>query len=547
MRLSISAKIFLGFAAVIASFGTVSVFAVVRMHHIANGLALVTQSYQPLTRLGAQLESSHRSSEQATQRLLGERDVRTQRALLVLARDYHPRATREKVRAAQQVIQAARERSPGDAELAFLDRIDGLLSAALLRYDEYARAGEAVERIIDRLEKPRGEELAALRNELDAEVRRLKKIEAAIVARFNDFSGELEQRIDLRVHEAGREERATALFVIVFSLAAMAAGLGVTAFAQRTVAPVRRLTEAVKAVGEGRSAPEIDVRADDEVGVLAREFNDMARKLADRERQLSEKTAELLRSERFAAIGRLASQITHEIRNPLASLSLNAELLEEQMREGTLDSPEDREEARSILAAMAREVERLTEVTEEYLVFARLPRAAVEPVDLGEEVEEILDFVEPELRAAGVRLERDRPAGSLQALADRGQLRQVLLNLVRNAREASSRGGRIAVRVRAAPPQRVALEVEDEGPGVPEEIRARVFEPFFSTKERGTGLGLALVQQIAHEHGGEVECGVAAAGGARFTVLLRAAPPATGLPDSGGLGAASAIGVREVA
>lgn len=535
-RLSIPAKIFLGFAVVIACFGTVSLFAVARMHRIAEGLALVTRTYQPLTRLGAQLESSHRSSEQATVRLLGERDVRTQRALLLLARDYHPRATREKVRASQRLVQQARDLPSGVAEEAFLDRLDGLLSAALLRYDEYARVGQDVERVIDRLERAPPEEVAALRNELDAEVRRLKKIEAAIVARFNDFSGELDDRINLRVLEAGREERRTALFVLVFSVAAIVVGFFATALSQRILAPIRRLREAAKEVGEGRFAGEITVGSDDDLGQLAHEFNAMARKLADRERQLSEKTEQLLRSERLAAIGRLASQITHEIRNPLSSISLNAELLDEQLTMESFADAASRDEARAIIAAMAREVERLTEVTEEYLRFARLPKPSLGPVDLNEEVSDHLDFLLPELRAAGVGLERVLADEQPVALADSDQLRQVLLNLVRNAREAAGEGGNVTVRTGIDAEGRVLLIVEDDGPGIPADVADRLFEPFFSTKERGTGLGLSLVQQIVHEHGGEVSCGGSASGGARVTVTF--------LAESSGTSESSAINVE---
>lgn len=524
MRLSIPAKIFLGFAVVIACFGTVSLFAVARMHRIAEGLALVTRTYQPLTRLGAQLESSHRSSEQATVRLLGEHDVRTQRALLLLARDYHPRATREKVRAAQRLIQQARDLPSGVAEEAFLDRIDGLLSAALLRYDEYARVGIEVEKVIDRLERAPADAVPALRTELDAEVRRLKKIEAAIVARFNDFSGELDDRINLRVREAGREERRTALFVLVFSVAAIVVGFFATALSQRILAPIRRLREAAKEVGEGRFAGEITVGSDDDLGQLAREFNAMARKLADRERQLSEKTEQLLRSERLAAIGRLASQITHEIRNPLSSISLNAELLEEQLATESFTDAESRAEARALIAAMAREVERLTEVTEEYLRFARLPKPSLAPVDLNDEVGDHLDFLLPELRAAGVGLVRDLSDDNPTAHADSDQLRQVLLNLVRNAREAAGEGGCVTVRTATGADGRVELVVEDDGPGVPDDVVDRLFEPFFSTKDRGTGLGLSLVQQIVHEHQGVVRCDRGSSGGARFTVILPASP-----------------------
>jgi two-component system NtrC family sensor kinase len=304
--------------------------------------------------------------------------------------------------------------------------------------------------------------------------------------------------------------------VLVFSLVAAGIGLFVTVVAQRTLRPIRQLTQAVKALGEGRFAGPTPEGADDELGLLAREFNAMARNLAERDRELAEKTHELLQSERLAAVGRMAAQITHEIRNPLASLSLNAELLSEQLSAG---DGADVTEARALVAAMAREVDRLAEVTEEYLRFARLPRPVVAQVDAGELVEEFLSFTAPELAAQGIRLERRLEAGPLPVRADDGQLRQVLLNLVRNARDAAGPGGTVTVSARADGGQ-VELGVADDGPGIPDAVRERMFEPFFTTKPQGTGLGLAVVRQIVRDHAGELVCETAPGQGTRMTVRL---------------------------
>jgi signal transduction histidine kinase len=217
-------------------------------------------------------------------------------------------------------------------------------------------------------------------------------------------------------------------------------------------------------------------------------------------------------------VGRLAAQITHEIRNPLSSLSLNTELLEEQIESG-LDDLEAKGEARSLVKAMAREVDRLTGVTEEYLRFARMPKPTYSAVDLNDAMDELLAFMGPELAAAGVEAKRDWSEEPPRVKADAGQLRQVVLNLVRNAREAAGRGGHIRLRTRIEPiHQWGVVEVVDDGPGIPEAVRSHLFEPFYSTKEGGTGLGLALVQQVMHEHGGEVECESAAGKGTRFVL-----------------------------
>ena len=541
MRLSIPARVFLGFSTVLAAFGLVTVFELTSLRHVDAGLQLVSQAYHRLTRIGAQLESSYRNSEQATGRLLDETDASAREALLMHAIDYQPRVAREKIAAARDILAGLREH-PQPTELAFLDRVDGLLVALTARYDNYVAQGLEVRRLIRQVERaPPGQKEKAEAS-LEQGMRTLKTIEQGIGEGMKDLSVELETRIDLRVRQIGDDERESAFLVLVFSLVAVLVGLFVTALVQRTLAPIRGLTEAVKDVGEGRFVQKLPVERDDELGLLAREFNAMAKKLAEREKQLSEKTQEVLRSERLAAVGRLAAQITHEIRNPLSSLSLNTELLEEQLDEGVFTPPAARDEARSLVAAMGREVDRLTEITEEYLRFARLPKPALATVDLNDAVEELADFMAAEMSRAGVELRRELTGEAPRVRADAGQVRQVLLNLLRNAREATGEGGHVRLFTRLNPAGALAeIEVADDGAGIAAEQKARLFEPFFSTKERGTGLGLALVQQIVHDHGGEVFCESEPGRGTRMIVSfpLAAAPVSPVAPPPAALAAST--------
>lgn len=228
----------------------------------------------------------------------------------------------------------------------------------------------------------------------------------------------------------------------------------------------------------------------------------------------------LLQNERLAAIGRMAAHVTHEVRNPLTSLALNAELLADE-----LSQREDAVEERRLVTAMQREVDRLTSVTEEYLRVARLPKPRLERDDVAALVRDVASFVRAEVERAGVVLEVQASEPAFAAV-DEGQLRQALLNLLRNAREAlqsqsiadnaepkilltatSERGG-------------VELVVQDNGPGLATEVKAHLFELFVSTKEKGTGLGLSLTREIVQGHGGtiRVEDAVGAKSGARFVL-----------------------------
>ncbi|MDP3276028.1 MAG: ATP-binding protein [Deltaproteobacteria bacterium] len=237
--------------------------------------------------------------------------------------------------------------------------------------------------------------------------------------------------------------------------------------------------------------------------------------------------ARLLQNERLAAIGRMAAHVTHEVRNPLTSLALNAEMLTDELDAiGSAAS-----EAMRLVVSMQREVDRLTAITEEYLRVARLPSPRLEREDVAMLANEIGHFVRPEFSRAGVELRVDAPETAL-AMVDEAQLRQSLLNLLRNAREAvtseatDSERPVILLSVRVTD-ERVFVSVEDSGRGVSDDVLPTLFELFVTTKEKGTGLGLALSKEIAIAHGGGIEVDAqtqgVGLGGARFTLWIPAA------------------------
>jgi signal transduction histidine kinase len=225
----------------------------------------------------------------------------------------------------------------------------------------------------------------------------------------------------------------------------------------------------------------------------------------------------MIHNEKMAAIGKIASKVVHEIRNPLGSINLNVDLLLDNIGRG--DSPEQRE-AREILQAIKRETRRLSQITEEYLQFSRMPQSTAQEEDLNKVLLELADFLRPELRRNGIRLvlnlDDDRP----KVACDSRLLRQVVLNLIRNSMEVvPARSGQVMV-VSIAHEDGAEIEVDDNGPGIPAEILPRIFEPFFTTKQEGTGLGLAIVRQIVEEHGGSVSCQSVPGKGTTFRILL---------------------------
>ena len=505
MRLSIASKVFLGFVAVLVCSAAVSAYGVARMQRIGRQLSLLSRPYVPLTGAVSTLEAFHKERERNTDRLLDEPDPDVRASLIKSDRTYFARAVGERLAAAQQLMAEAQQTA---TERDVLDRIATRLIAVGESVAAEEKAAAALNELLEKVRRAPSEEasvahgitlLQAAQRRVDREVRELLRI--------------LQDQMKQGVDEAAKQERAARWAILGLSAIALLVGLLVMWLSQRALRPIRRLTEAAQRLGRGSpesvAVPEL---GGDELATLAREFNAMAQRLAARERELRAQGEALLRSERLAAIGRIAAQITHEIRNPLSSISLNAEELGER-------DPD----ARELCDAIVREVDRLTGITEEYLRFARLPKPQLQRADVNETLRDLLDFVRPELEAGGVRVTTSLSPGLPRVLADVAQLRQLLLNLLRNAREAMPSGGNLHVATRSDEGL-VSLEIHDTGQGISSERMERIFDPFFTTKARGTGLGLAMAQEIAQEHGGQLVCESVVGEGAVFTLRLPAAP-----------------------
>lgn len=226
------------------------------------------------------------------------------------------------------------------------------------------------------------------------------------------------------------------------------------------------------------------------------------------------------RAEQLAALGQLAAGLAHELRNPLTSIKLLVQ--PEAEGAGPVLSHED-------LVVVRQEIERLELTLQTFLDYARPPRLETRPTVVRRLLQQTVDFVAGRARQVGVDIVTDLPEQILEVEADPGQLRQVLLNLLLNALEASPHGGQVTVRMTYQPPRELTIEVADQGVGLPAELGARIFEPFITTKDSGTGLGLPICKRIVEEHGGQITARNRPGGGAAFAItfpLGRAGPAA---------------------
>ncbi|HEY2748023.1 MAG TPA: ATP-binding protein, partial [Polyangia bacterium] len=320
------------------------------------------------------------------------------------------------------------------------------------------------------------------------------------------------------------------------AVAAALALLVALVFARRLTAALERLTEAARAVGAGRLDARVALASDDEVGTLARTFNKMGEELAtsraeierwnqelearvvERTRELKEAQAQLVQAQKLAALGQLGAGVAHEINNPLGGVLGHVQLL---LAERAPDAGDY--EALKHIEEGAR---RASTIVQNLLRFSVQHKEPVRSaVDVNKLVRDTLSLTESLLADGKIELVYDLADQKPRARADAGQLAQVLINLVANARTAMPAGGKLTIATRAGDGAKVALVVADSGKGIAPEIRERIFEPFFTTKDdwSNVGLGLSVSYRIVEEHGGRIDVESEPGRGATFTVTLPAA------------------------
>jgi len=260
-------------------------------------------------------------------------------------------------------------------------------------------------------------------------------------------------------------------------------------------------------------------------GLITATIMILAGRRTNRQREARARLAErrAADAERLAELGSMTGGLAHEIKNPLSSVVLNAQLVEEAIRD--LDAPEeDTAPMLRRVAALVREAERLRTILTDFLQFAGRMKLDLQPVDLRAIVEEVVDFFHPQADAAGVVLRADLPPSSPIVDLDAGLFKQAVLNLMINAVHAMEanppeRDRELLVRLTATDDE-VAVHIIDSGPGVPEDLRERIFHPYVSGTRGGSGLGLPTSRRIVEEHGGRIALDVLEGRGSDFSIRL---------------------------
>ena len=304
--------------------------------------------------------------------------------------------------------------------------------------------------------------------------------------------------------------------------AALAAGVAlliavITAMllAQIVLKPMHVIRSSLSRLGRGDLGATLDLRDDAEFRELGDVFDQVSAQLRAASPQ-GIKPAQLAElSRRISMVGRLTAGVAHEMKNPLNAMTIHLELLKQKLAAG--------KSASQHVEIIEQEIRRLDERIQGFLKFVRPDEAKFGPVAIAPLVSSVLDAVQPEAHRAGVSISRGCTDGGLLVAGDAAQLRDMFLNLAQNAVQAMPKGGRLSIDCAAQPNQRVRVRVEDTGVGIAPENLTKIFELYYTTKERGTGVGLSMVYRTVQIHNGEIDVESTLGVGTTFIVVLPAA------------------------
>jgi signal transduction histidine kinase len=294
-------------------------------------------------------------------------------------------------------------------------------------------------------------------------------------------------------------------------------------FVWRFTRPIKDLSVAARRVASGDFDVRVPTDRRDEMGALSAAFNDMIARVG----RLRELETQLHQVEKAAVVGRLAAAIAHEIRNPLNYINLTLDHLRSSFAP---EDPVKRKTFERLADQLKSEVQRINRHITDFLKYSRPSALELEPLDLRLQAEDALRVITGQAEESGIETSVTEEGKVPLVVADKDSLRSVFTNLLINSVEAiNGGGGSVEIKLSAETTDRVRVEITDTGRGIAAEDIAKIFEPYYSTKETGTGLGLAIVKKAIDDHGGSISVSSKQGSGTTFTIIL----PATS-EDGGG-------------
>lgn len=323
-------------------------------------------------------------------------------------------------------------------------------------------------------------------------------------------------KIGLSLEEMRAEILKTRLMLIFIGCGGLLIGVfGAILLTRRITGPLKKLVEATVKISKEDFSQKIDITSQDEIGNLAQSFNDMSRKLLLARERMEVASNKLIQAEKLASIGRISAGIAHEIRNALTSVKLNIQKLVQSDR---LDEVE-----KEHLSISQEGIGQMEKFVKELLDFTRVSELNLARFSLEQILDESIKTLADTLELKKVVLEKSYKEGLPQVLVDADKLKQVFLNILRNAYEAVEEKGKINISISLLKEQegsKIRVFISDNGSGIPEENRETIFEPFYTTKASGIGLGLPIARKIIEQHRGTIRVKENAAQGTSFEILI---------------------------
>jgi|GEM_PF-2824056 len=494
--LSVSTKILMAFLSLTLIFTITSGYSLLKHHTISSNLRLISQGYLKIAFAVVEIRT--------TQRLLivhlnniSEGDLTFTKNWVSSVRRMRPIVLESLEKDVNELLKTHMQE--GEKEfLVSLKKEINQISSLYLEAEKYHTAL-----------------MPLLENELDPSaielVKVTKEIEEKIGRNLRHLQNISIQRINMVTARSEQVERRTVWMLGALVLLTLSIGFIATYFIHRLLMPLAEIRRGVEIIGKGNLDYRIKVRKLDEIGRFAHQLNIMAQELQERDRQL-------ILSERLAGIGKMASHIAHEIKNPLSSIGLNTELAIDEANQ--IMPEEKKEEILSLLRSILQEVERMRKLIDHYLQMGKPPKMNKTQTDLSALIEEVKGFMEHEMQEAGVEVNLHLPQESIMAKVDRDQIKQVMINLMKNAIEAMDKTNRKIDVILETNQSSVNILVKDTGRGMKTEEKEKIFEPFYTNKPSGSGLGLAITRQIICDHKGTIECTSFPGQGTTFKITI---------------------------
>jgi len=396
----------------------------------------------------------------------------------------------------------------------FYNRYNNLFVATsfIKNYEEmyqYSRMGEDVD------EKTYLFERKKLKDRQTGEILRLLEIETPIFAKGSPKRwGSI--KIGLSLEDMRREIRETRLMLILIGLGGLFLGImGATLLARRITGPLKKLVEGTVKISKGDFSQKINIASQDEIENLAQSFNEMSHQLLLTRERVEAANKKLIQAEKLASIGRVAAGIAHEIRNPLTSVKLNIQKL--------LQTDHLSEIEKEHLSLSQEGIGQMEKFIKELLNFTRVSELNLDRFSMKKILDESVKMISDSLELKKIQLKKNYQKGLPQVLVDGDKMRQVFLNILRNASEAVDDGGKISIVLSFLKEQEegmIRVEISDNGCGIPEKDRDIIFEPFYTTKPSGIGLGLANARKIIEQHVGSIRIEKNRKKGSSFEILI---------------------------